>query len=178
MATETYRTASRQLLAQGREELEWGDTRQASEKGWGATAQMVKDAAERRGWEHRSHASLHTAISRLVDGTGGDELRRHMEFHIRPERCIGFRNIAVVDILIPDGFNFPQTFSRDSHNRKFLDGRNPKGLAFATKSQAPWSVSQSQLGGGPNVMMYSGSTLNSTRTSPRGSRNGYGSWSM
>ena len=54
MATETYRTASRQLLAQGREELERGDTRQASEKGWGAAAQMVKDVAERRGWEHRA----------------------------------------------------------------------------------------------------------------------------
>ena len=76
MATETYRTASRQLLAQGREELERGDTRQASEKGWGAAAQMVKDVAERRGWEHRSHASLYTAISRLVDETGDDELRR------------------------------------------------------------------------------------------------------
>ena len=76
MVTQTYRAASRQLLAQGREELERGDTRQASEKGWGAAAQMVKDIAERRGWEHRSHASLFTAISRLVEETGDDELRR------------------------------------------------------------------------------------------------------
>ena len=76
MVAGSYRIASRQLLAQGREELQRGDTRQASEKGWGAAALMVKDVAERRGWEHRSHASLYTAISRLVNETGDDEIRR------------------------------------------------------------------------------------------------------
>ena len=76
MATQTCRAASRQLMAQGRQEMERGDTRQASEKGWGAAAQMVKDISERRGWEHRSHASLFTAVSTLVEETGDDEIRR------------------------------------------------------------------------------------------------------
>ena len=40
MATQTYQTASRHLLAQARVELAAGDTRQASEKGWGAAAQI------------------------------------------------------------------------------------------------------------------------------------------
>ena len=38
----TYREASRQLLAQARAELDAGDLRQASEKAWGAAAQIVK----------------------------------------------------------------------------------------------------------------------------------------
>ena len=35
---QSYRAASRTLLAQGFAELAAGDTRQASAKGWGATA--------------------------------------------------------------------------------------------------------------------------------------------
>ena len=76
MATRTYQAASRQLLAQGRKELADGDIRQASEKGWGAAAQIVKAIAEQRGWEHRNHAALFNAISRLVSETGDDDIRR------------------------------------------------------------------------------------------------------
>ena len=54
----TYREAGRHLLAQAHAELEAGDLRQASEKGWGAAAQMVKAAAADRGWSHRSHRDL------------------------------------------------------------------------------------------------------------------------
>ena len=35
MTTLTYQDAARHLLAQGFEELSGGDSRQASEKGWG-----------------------------------------------------------------------------------------------------------------------------------------------
>ena len=76
MAAQTYQTASRHLLAQGREELYLGDVRQASEKGWGAAAQMVKSVAEQRGWEHRNHAALFNVISRLVAETGDGDIRR------------------------------------------------------------------------------------------------------
>ncbi len=76
MTSQTYQQASRQLLAQGLSELEQGDTRQASEKGWGAAAQMVKAIAERRGWEHKSHADLHIVIRKLTDETGDDDIRR------------------------------------------------------------------------------------------------------
>ena len=38
MTPPTYQTASRHLLAQAGVELAAGDTRQASEKGWGAAA--------------------------------------------------------------------------------------------------------------------------------------------
>jgi hypothetical protein len=76
MVTLDYREASRQLLAQGLEELARGDTRQASEKGWGAAAQMLKAIAERRGWEHKRHVALGRVVGRLADETGDVEVRR------------------------------------------------------------------------------------------------------
>ncbi len=76
MVSQGYRTASRELLQQGREELVQGDARQASEKGWGAAAQMIKAMAEQRGWTHRNHAALFEAVSRLVAETGDEDIRR------------------------------------------------------------------------------------------------------
>ena len=76
MAAQIYQTASHHLLAQARTELAAGDTRQASEKGWGAAAQIVKSVAEQHGWEHRNHAALFNVISRLVAETGDVEIRR------------------------------------------------------------------------------------------------------
>ena len=75
MVAQTYQTASRHLLAQAHEELAAGDTRQASEKGWAAAAQIVKSVAESRSWEHRNHAALFNVISRLVAETGDDDIR-------------------------------------------------------------------------------------------------------
>ena len=88
MAAQTYQTASRHLLAQACAELAAGDTRQASEKGWGAAAQIVKSVAEHRGWEHRSHAALFNAISRLVAETGDGDIRDL--FHIANALHINF----------------------------------------------------------------------------------------
>ena len=42
MTSRTYQVASGQLLRQACEELAGGDVRQASEKAWGAAAQIVK----------------------------------------------------------------------------------------------------------------------------------------
>ena len=76
MASQTDQVASRQLLAQGRAELAGGDVRQASEKGWGAAAQMVKSVAERRGWEHRNHAALFSVVAQLATETGDEDIGR------------------------------------------------------------------------------------------------------
>ena len=76
MTTQTYYVASRKFLAQAREELAAGDVSQASEKGWGAAAQMVKAIAAQRGWEHRKHALLFDAVARLVDEVGDDDIDR------------------------------------------------------------------------------------------------------
>ena len=49
MTTQTYQQASQRFLAQAKQELANGDLPQASEKGWGATAQILKAIAEQRG---------------------------------------------------------------------------------------------------------------------------------
>ncbi len=71
---EKYSSAARGFLAQARQELAKGDLRQASEKGWGAAAQMVKAVAERRDWEHNGHAMLYQVVRRLVEETGDNQL--------------------------------------------------------------------------------------------------------
>ena len=65
----------REFLARARTYLAEEDLLQASEKGWGAAAQMVKAAAEARGWSHQSHRELYAAIDRLVEETGDDGIR-------------------------------------------------------------------------------------------------------
>lgn len=72
----TYLEASRHLLAQAHAELETGDLRQASEKAWGAAAQIVKAAAQARGWEHDSHRGLFLAVTDLSKETGDPEIHR------------------------------------------------------------------------------------------------------
>ena len=74
MTTQTYQDAAIHLLAQAEVELAAGDTRQASEKGWGAAAQAVKAVCERRDWPHASHALLHQAISQIVEESGDESV--------------------------------------------------------------------------------------------------------
>ena len=49
---------SREMLAKAEEALAQDDLLQASEKGWGAAAHMVRAIAERRGWAHKGHSEL------------------------------------------------------------------------------------------------------------------------
>ncbi len=74
-ATLTYRSAARDLLSQGVEELRAGDPRQASEKGWGAAAQIIKAVASDRRWKHHSHAALFGIVDRLEEETGDSSLQ-------------------------------------------------------------------------------------------------------
>ena len=76
MTTQTYQQASQRFLAQAQAELAAGDLQQASEKGWGAVAQMLKAIANQRGWEHERHRHLSRAASRLRAETGDRDLYR------------------------------------------------------------------------------------------------------
>lgn len=49
---------------------------QASEKGWGAAAQIVKAIAEQRGWQHHGHGRLFAVVDRLRNETGDEEICR------------------------------------------------------------------------------------------------------
>ena len=68
-------TAS-EFLTKAHAYLAEGDLLQASEKGWGAAAQMVKAVAETQGWRHRTHADLYRTVNRLAAGQTDDELPR------------------------------------------------------------------------------------------------------
>ena len=65
---ENYRRQGEIFLAQAWEELERGDLRQASEKGWGAVSQQVRALASFRNLElHR-----HRDVSEFVNGISAE----------------------------------------------------------------------------------------------------------
>ncbi len=70
----THREQSRLFLAQAYEELARGDLPQASEKGWGAAAQVLKEIALERGWSNSKHRDINQAVWEMVRETGDDEL--------------------------------------------------------------------------------------------------------
>jgi hypothetical protein len=74
MQVPQYRAASKELLAQAKQDLAAGYARQASEKGWGAAAQTVKALAADRGWPHHAHPLLHQAAGRLARETGDRQI--------------------------------------------------------------------------------------------------------
>ncbi|MCY3538687.1 MAG: PaREP1 family protein [bacterium] len=75
MRTLTYQDAARELLSKALVELEAGDVRQVSEKGWGAAAQMVKAVAESRGWRHNSHVLLLKTINLIACEIGDQRIK-------------------------------------------------------------------------------------------------------
>ena len=74
MTTQTYQQASERFLAQARAELANEDLAQASEKGWGAAAQILKAVAEQRGWDHGKHRHLSRVASRLRAELGDGDI--------------------------------------------------------------------------------------------------------
>ena len=76
VTTQKYQQATERFLAQARQELAVGDLPQASEKGWGTTAQILKAVAEQRGWEHDRHRHYLRITSRLRSETGDGDIRR------------------------------------------------------------------------------------------------------
>lgn len=64
------------FLIKARAYLDEGDLLQASEKGWGAAARMVKAVAEERGWRHSSHGDLYRAVDRLAGELADEDLKR------------------------------------------------------------------------------------------------------
>ena len=71
----SHQEQSRIFLAQASEEFRKGDLRQASEKGWGAASQIVKAAADARGWEHHRHPILFKVVRQVAEEAGDREMR-------------------------------------------------------------------------------------------------------
>ena len=64
------------FLLKARAYLDGGDLLQASEKGWGAAARMVKAVAEERGWSHALESDLFVAVNRVAAELNDAQLRR------------------------------------------------------------------------------------------------------
>lgn len=74
-AANEHSLISRELLTKAEESVGLNDLLQASEKGWGAAAHMVKGLAEQRGWQHNSHRELYHAVNRVAQETGERGIR-------------------------------------------------------------------------------------------------------
>ena len=74
-AAEEHAVTSRELLTKALEAVAQDDLLQASEKGWGAAARMVKGLAEKRGWHHDGHRQLYRVVDRLAQGSNDSQLR-------------------------------------------------------------------------------------------------------
>ena len=72
---EEHVVTSRELLTKALEAVSQDDLLQASEKGWGAAAHMVKGLAQKRGWRHNGHRDLYQAVNRLAQETADREIR-------------------------------------------------------------------------------------------------------
>ena len=102
--TDFHTDTSDQFLIKARSYLAEGDLLQASEKGWGATAQMVKAIAEERDWRHKSHGDLYRAIDRLAKETRDERL--HILFgtarHLHQNFYEGLMSAASVEVSLRD----------------------------------------------------------------------------
>ena len=86
---EDYTAQALKFLAQSDAEFAVGDTRQASEKLYGAATQAVIAAAKQRGWRYRSHRDNKNATTRLASELHDDLLlagflaaeKFHINFH-------------------------------------------------------------------------------------------------
>jgi uncharacterized protein (UPF0332 family) len=72
---EVHLKLSEKYMREAEDLLAKGDYAQASEKAWGAAAQIVKALAAREGKELRSHASLWEYVDELAEKLGEIELR-------------------------------------------------------------------------------------------------------
>ena len=65
--SDRYLRLSQRLLKHAQQQLELGDTVQASEKAYGAVSHAVKSYAELRGWNHYNHYRVGLALDQLRD---------------------------------------------------------------------------------------------------------------
>lgn len=72
--SDRYFQLSRRQLKHAQEQLERGDTLQASEKVYGAVAQAVKAYGELRGWNHYNHHRVELILDQLRDEWNDPEL--------------------------------------------------------------------------------------------------------
>ena len=99
-----------EFLGKAYDYLDDGDLLQASEKGWGAAARMVKAVAEERGWRHSSHGDLYRAVDRLAGELADEDLKRL--FHSAGELHRNFYEGWMSEEAVADGISDVVDFVR------------------------------------------------------------------
>jgi uncharacterized protein (UPF0332 family) len=117
---ERYATAARELLTKAQQALAQRDLHQASEKGWGAAAQIVKAVATRRGWQYQTHAALFEAV-RLVMLETGDRRLQEL-FHAANSLHYNFYENWMPDEAVEVGLEQVKEFIQGME--RFLTGHN------------------------------------------------------
>ena len=74
MIGERYIALSQKYLDDGEKYLDEADWPQASEKFWGASAEIVKAVAETKGWQHSGHRLLFQIVSRLAEESNDQQI--------------------------------------------------------------------------------------------------------
>ena len=108
LAVINYREASHHLMGQARAEFRAGDLRQASEKGWGAAAQIIKAFSENLGRDHYAHYMLVRIISDLIEEAGDEEL--HDLFGAAQNLHTNFYENWLTSILVENRLNRVEQF--------------------------------------------------------------------
>ena len=100
---------ARDYLAKSREYLTQGDLHQASEKGWGAAAHMVKAVAPAQGWGYERHSDFSQVLNSAYLATSDDRIRllqgrgtpraRHRRGHRRWQPGVGGRAVRLPQTL-------------------------------------------------------------------------------
>ncbi|MBW8050252.1 MAG: hypothetical protein FVQ77_07930 [Cytophagales bacterium] len=70
-----YIKVADKFLKDFEKEMKKGELQQASEKIWGAAAQIVKAYAQKKGWVHNGHRELFEVVGKIASETDDEELR-------------------------------------------------------------------------------------------------------
>ena len=68
---------AKEFLSRSKDYLAQGDLHQASEKGWGAAAQLMKAVAAANDWEYEHHDQFHVVIRNAVQKYRQSRLRQY-----------------------------------------------------------------------------------------------------
>ena len=113
-AAARYRDQGQRFLTQAREEFVREDLMQASEKGWGAAAQLAKAVGAERGWRHHSHGSLFEVVRRLAEEMEDEALRADFDVAgaLHANFYEGFLSPAGVEVRLRDVARFVERMER------------------------------------------------------------------
>ena len=100
-STNEYLLASREYMGKAYQYLAEEDLPQASEKAWGAAAEMVKAIAEERGLYHKSHRVLYEIIGDLTGETGDPDIGRI--FQVASDLHINYYEMWLPSIIVRRG---------------------------------------------------------------------------